>query len=314
MRDENKFLVVVDGSYFMYFTLFGAVTEFQKKYAEESSVWIKPPEECDQNNLPNLLNCATFVKVLKRFVMKRLETVDSIVRQNFQDEIDSVNRIDFVFAMDDRLKHNFRLALYPQYKAHRALVKRSYQVQVIKDYIIDVIFKEIDIEDSYGYRLVKVEGAEGDDVVATLLTKFKDKYVGTALIASDHDFLQIDGIREFDLFGREAKRTLGDEEVSANDFLLGKILMGDKSDNIQQVFMRCGPKTALRLVKNKDALKNMLRESQESSERFKLNKKIISFSEIPNDLTERITKTVNETLYRNDVLNPKVDLRDFMLM
>ena len=76
---------------------------------------------------------------------------------------------------------------------------------MIKDYIIDVIFKEIDIEDSYGYRLVKVEGAEGDDVVATLLTKFKDKYVGTALIASDHDFLQIDGIREFDLFGREAK-------------------------------------------------------------------------------------------------------------
>lgn len=67
------------------------------------------------------------------------------------------------------------------------------------------------------------------------------------------------------MFGKEAKRDLGGEEVSAADYLLGKILMGDKSDNIKQVFNKCGPKTALKLVKNKDALNNMLNESEECS-------------------------------------------------
>ena len=95
--------------------------------------------------------------------------------------------------------------------------------------------------------------------------RLKDNYAHSLLIASDHDFLQIDNVREFDLFGREAKRTLGDEEVSASDFLLGKILMGDRSDNIKQVFTKCGPKTALKWTKDKEALKNLLKESQESA-------------------------------------------------
>ena len=81
------------------------------------------------------------------------------------------------------------------------------------------------------------------------------------LVASDHDYLQIDGIKQYDLFGKEITRTLGDEEVSSSDFLLGKILMGDKSDNIQQVFTKCGPKTALKLVKDKALLKKMLQEN-----------------------------------------------------
>ena len=89
--------------------------------------------------------------------------------------------------------------------------------------------------------------------------------------------------------------------------------MGDKSDNIKQVFNKCGPKTALKLVKNKDVLKKMLDESQESSNRYSINKKIISFSEIPSDLAKKITEIVNQELYSNDVLNDQLpDLKSFM--
>lgn len=131
------------------------------------------------------------------------------------------------------------------------------------------------------------------------------------LIASDHDFLQIDGIREFDLFGKEAKRELGGESVSASDFLLGKILMGDRSDNIKQVFAKCGPKTALKYVKDKAALRKMLEESQESAGRFQLNKKLISFDEMPSELRDSIKKTLNEKLYKETAINGG-SLKDFM--
>ena len=77
--------------------------------------------------------------------------------------------------------------------------------------------------------------------------------------------------------------------------------------------LRCGPKTALSLVKNKDELKKKLVESADAAEKYNLNKKIISFSEIPAELTERIKKAINESLYSENVLNPVSDLKSFMI-
>ena len=186
---QKKFLVVIDGSYFEYVNLFASVKTFTEKYPEDASYWIKPVDECDQKNLPNILNCDAYKKCLKQQVMWKLESVEDVVKSNFQAEVDECDEIDIVFAMDDKLSHSFRKTLYPEYKAHRALVKRQFQLQPIKDYIVDVIFKELDVEHEHGYHLVKVEGAEGDDVIATTIMRLRDNYVGMVLIASDHDFL-----------------------------------------------------------------------------------------------------------------------------
>ena len=313
---HKKFLVVIDGSYFEYVNLFASVKTFTEKYPEDASYWIKPVDECDQKNLPNILNCDTYKKCLKQQVMWKLESVEDVVKSNFQSEVDECDEIDIVFAMDDKLSHSFRKTLYPEYKAHRALVKRQFQLQPIKDYIVDVIFKELDVEHEHGYHLVKVEGAEGDDVIATTIMRLRDNYVGMVLIASDHDFLQIDGLREFDLFGKEAKRDLGGEIVSAKDYLVGKILMGDRSDNIQQVFLRCGPKTALKWTKDKDALKKTLKEDHSLAARYLLNKKMIDFNSIPQELSDKILESVNASLYKNTRLNKRStgDWSDFMTL
>lgn len=313
---QKKFLVVIDGSYFEYVNLFASVKTFTEKYPEDASYWIKPVDECDQKNLPNILNCDTYKKCLKQQVMWKLESVEDVVKSNFQAEVDECDEIDIVFAMDDKLSHSFRKTLYPEYKAHRALVKRQFQLQPIKDYIVDVIFKELDVEHEHGYHLVKVEGAEGDDVIATTIMRLRDNYVGMVLIASDHDFLQIDGLREFDLFGKEAKRDLGGEIVSAKDYLVGKILMGDRSDNIQQVFLRCGPKTALKWTKDKDALKKTLKEDHSLAARYLLNKKMIDFNSIPQELSDKILESVNASLYKNTRLNKRStgNWSDFMTL
>jgi 5'-3' exonuclease len=89
--------------------------------------------------------------------------------------------------------------------------------------------------------------------------------------------------------------------------------MGDKSDNIKQVFPKCGPKTALKWTKDKAALKNILKESQDAASRYLLNKKIISFKEIPTELSNTILEKVNVALYTNEQINNStIDLRDFM--
>ena len=49
--------------------------------------------------------------------------------------------------------------------------------------------------------------------------------------------------------------------------------------------------------------------------KFHLNKKIISFKEIPNELSEAILEKVNVALYTNEpVNNATIDLRDFMTL
>lgn len=301
--DNKKFLIAIDGSYMMYTIIFGSVKDFTEQYPADAAYFIKPIEECDQNNLPDLLNCDNYKKVLKKYVLKRLEEIDQIARDNFQDEINECQDIDIVFAMDDRLKNSFRKDLYPEYKAQRALVKRQYQIQPIKDYIVNVLFKELDVENSCNYRIIKIDGAECDDVIAVLAKDISPRYSKTLIIASDHDFLQLENVTQYNMFGKEVVRDLGGEIVNAKDYLLGKILMGDKSDNIKSVFNRCGPKTALKLVKDKNALKTMLKESQDANERYQLNKKLISFTSLPDELSKSISKRLNEALYKEEVLN-----------
>ena len=309
---NNKILVVVDQSYFEYYVLFGAVNKFQKRKPDEARTLIKAAEDTDQSNLPDLLVSSTFRKILKEMTMKRCEVLDWVLKQNFQDEFDMADQVDIVFAQDDRVSKSFRKDIYPEYKLQRAFAPKSFKTQPIKEYINNVIFKDLDVEARYGYRFVKVDGAEGDDVIATIM-KSLDGYMLKILFASDKDFLQIDGIKQFDLSGKEVLRKWGDEELSAHDFMMMKLLLGDVSDNIPKVFDKVGPKKALKLIHDKEALKVKLKENQASAKQYKMNKKLICFSEIPKELRDKILEKVNEKVFTLKQ-EKDIDLAEFMTL
>lgn len=311
-RKQNKLLVVVDTSYFLYYVIFGAVSRFQKRYPKEASLWIKPAEEVDQENLPDLLNCVNFRKILKEMTMKRCEVIDWVLKQNFQDDLDAADQIDYIFAMDDKVRNSFRKELYPEYKAQRALGLKQYKVQPIKDYITGTIFKELDVETKYGYKLVKVDGAEGDDVIAIIM-KSLNGYMRKILFASDHDFLQIENVDQYDLRGKHVLPVVGNTQVSSSQYLLSKILLGDGADNIPKVFKGVGPKKALNLIMDPIKLDEMLKESQDSANQYILNEKLISFDKIPKDLHDRILESVNEQMYKLEKISQdEIDLSMFM--
>lgn len=313
MDKSNKILVVIDGSYFMYFTCFSAISEFQKKDPINAKIWIKDAEEVDQNNLPDLISCESFRRILKKAAMRKCEVLDYYLKGHFQDQIDTADSIDFVFAMDDFVKNNFRKQIYPEYKAQRKLAKKSFDMFKVQNYLMNVIFKELEVEEKYGYHFIKVEGAEGDDVVATIFKNIGKDYMLNVLFASDRDFIQLENVHQINLFGKEVECIVADEKVTPQEYLLTKILLGDGADNISQVFAKVGPKRALKLIRDKETLKTKLKEDQDAAKQFKLNKELISFDMIPKELNDRILEKVNIELYKNEILNEeKIDLRDFM--
>lgn len=311
---KNKILVCVDHSYWCYYTVFGAVSEFIRAAPAESASWIKDAEQVDQNNLPDLTNCATFIKILRKFVMKRLETIDWHLQKRFQDQIDVADGVDLVFAMDDRVSKSFRKDIYPEYKANRKLAKKSYNIYKIHEYIMNVIFPELQVKDRYGYHMVKVPSAEGDDVIATIFRNLGSEYMFNVLIASDRDFLQLENVHQINLFGKEVLPIVAKTQISPKDYLLVKILVGDHSDNINQVFEKVGETKALKLINDREMLKKKLSESQDAAKQYILNEKLISFDRIPLTLTNAILDVVNKELYEETAMNSATDLRSFMMM
>ena len=72
-----------------------------------------------------------------------------------------------------------------------------------------------------------------------------------------------------------------------------KILTGDKSDNIKGVFKKCGPKTACKYFDNRELFEEKLNSVEGAMEIYELNKKIIDFNEIQEELVKNFLEKYN---------------------
>lgn len=302
---SNNLLVLVDLSAWLYMVVFHSVNEWAKKSKAEFSSMVHDPAETDQDNLPNLLVSDSFKRILKNSVSKKLSTLDWLLKKNYQDKLDAVDSILFLLVADDYTKNSFRKALYPEYKGQRALVKKSYDYHAIRKYVLDVIFPDLNLSES-NYVKVSCSGAEADDIIATVVRSEKFRSYSKIIVSADHDFCQLHDEPNFfgqiNMFGDPVEDWTDQEKtqhLTAKESLLVKTICGDVSDQIPQLWDRVGPKTALKLAKDKDKLKEKLCESNEVAKQFLLNKKLIDFACIPESLTKEIEEEVQKKLDEN---------------
>jgi 5'-3' exonuclease len=180
---------------------------------------------------------------------------------------------------------NFRYKLYPEYKANRIIKTGSQQAS--KD---DFNSKRDLILELVSYLpifLVKADGFEADDVVATLIENLKDE--NTILVSGDSDFIQLlqKGYKHFQLYNPFKKAFI---ETPAEHYLVPKCFVVDKSDNIPSIL---GPKTAAKTMADADKLKEFF-ASEENRANFNLNKELIELRIIDDD---KLTITEYNTNY-----------------
>ena len=140
----------------------------------------------------------------------------------------------------------------------------------------------------------------GDDVIAVLTNYFLNSTKDDIVILScDKDMIQLytDRVKIITIEGenREPKKELEkalktkiDTDITASDYLLFKILIGDGADGIPNIKSGLGPKKAWKYIQDKEALKNLLKEDITITDSFIRNKKLISMKEIPQPVHDLI--------------------------
>jgi DNA polymerase-1 len=153
-----------------------------------------------------------------------------------------------VVAFDDHAP-TFRHAVYAEYKGTRKPTPPELreQVPVMRDVLA-----------AMGVSVVVVPGLEADDILGTLAVQAEKDGMAVSLVTGDRDLLQIasDNIKiriPKTKFGRteihdyHSAEVLRDYQVTPQQFIDVKALMGDASDNIPGV-PKVGEKTATELI------------------------------------------------------------------
>ena len=155
-------------------------------------------------------------------------------------------------------KSYYRMDMHEEYKGTR---KKPQEEEEIKKY--EAFFAVLnDLPDQLDEEVLKFRGVEADDILAWITQNVSDKYDHTWIVSSDKDLIQLvdENVSILNIFGRKevTKQSLHEDlGLVPSEFMLSRIIEGDKSDNIIGI-EGIGPKRAQTLAKEYKTLPNLL--------------------------------------------------------
>lgn len=161
-------------------------------------------------------------------------TTEELVRHKVLNTIRSVNtkyRAKYgkiVIACDS--KRSWRKDVFPYYKAARKKARSQSDMNWTE--LFEVLDKLKDeLRNYFPYKVVEVERAEADDVIA-VLTKLYSPHEPVMIISGDKDFVQLHGpnVQQADLV---RKRMIS--HPNPREFLYRHIISGDRGDGIPNI-------------------------------------------------------------------------------
>lgn len=237
---------------------------------------------------------------------------------------------EVVIACDS--KKYWRKQKFPYYKANRKKVREESGLDwhLIFD-TINLIKNEI--KEHFPYKVIEVEGAEADDIIATLAewTFTNDVKEGTLvsepnpflIVSGDHDFIQLQRFSHVSQYSPKNKKMVK-PETTPQKYVLEHIIKGDKGDGVPNVL------TADDAIINGDRQKPVSSKKMQGwvddpstmptdvyfQRNFQRNKMLVDFEEIPTEIKDNIINTFKNTASgdRSKLLNYFIANRMKMMM
>ena len=204
-----------------------------------------------------------------------------------------------ILCYDD--KNYWRREIFPFYKKNRKQERASSKYDW--DEVFSVLNKIRDeIKSNLPYHVIQVQGAEADDVIASLCihNSKRETPEPTLILSADKDFIQLhkyDFVSQYDPI-----RNRWIENENPVQYLQEHIVRGDRSDGIPNI-LTCDDaivsgKTQKKMSKEKIAALANLDPEQFTNyirlRNWKRNSQLIDFTHIPQQVVERILTTFSK--------------------
>ena len=181
-------------------------------------------------------------------------------------------------------KKNWRYDVFEDYKSNRKEAKAKSKLDFDTFYPMADSFCEKLKQYVPNIYQLKVEGSEGDDLIA-ILTKNLTPKNEVVCVSTDRDFYQLlkyNGYSQYHPIKRQYVHVVNPER-----YLLEKIVVGDKGDGIPHVKPKVSVKTAASIVEA--GLEDWLsKEDPQIRANFERNKKLIDFDCIPVHVQQKV--------------------------
>ena len=210
---------------------------------------------------------------------------------------------ELVLCYDD--KHCWRKDYFPYYKQNRK--KARSESSLDWNELFDILTKiQNELEENFPYKVLKINGAEADDIIAILSNKISSTpnlYEEILIISGDKDFIQLHQSDNIKQYSPTLKKFVVDENPEQYKF--EQISRGDNGDGVPNVLsqdtvfvedLRQRPITKKKLTEWKE---NGIPEG-EIKRNYQRNKTLIDFDSIPNELGELIYNMWVDKITQND--------------
>ena len=234
--------------------------------------WWKMAKPDEELGIP--IDNPEFVDKFKKMFISKIKEIPKKLNLNHK-------TVCIIGAQDCFRGNIWRHQFYDNYKANRVQDDSFMGGPFFKMVYDNNFIKEAGCE-----FILYNEQLEADDCVAITSFYLSKKYPESYqyIITNDHDYLQL-ARNNVSLYNLKYNKLTENKNCTGNPEkdLFCKIVLGDKSDNIQGIFKKCGPKIAHRCFDEPEFLEKMFKQQPEARERFEHNKKIIDFREIPDN-------------------------------
>jgi len=225
----------------------------------------------------------------KNYEIMKYRMFDSIYKSLYK--VKGVSEV--VLAMDAR--RSWRKLYWTKYKANRKSTRDKIDLDWDEYFEVYDSFM-LEIKEHLPFKVIKVEDAEGDDIIGTLALEKPQKIY---IISTDKDFLQLSSPR-VDIYNPLKKKTV--EHPNPELFIVEQSLRGQSKDNIYNV------KTPLDFPDGKrkpgfgeKAYEKVIATGLDKwldenglRERYEFNRNLMDFSRIPNEIKKRIHREYDE--------------------
>jgi 5'-3' exonuclease len=198
---------------------------------------------------------------------------------------------EMVIACDNT--NYWRKQYFPYYKANRK--KNQEKSEMDWKAIFECLNKiRAELKEYFPYKVIDIESAEADDIIATLVKNFSEEE-NVLILSGDKDFIQLHVYPDVKQYDPVRKKWITHDNPKR--YLVEHILKGDSGDGVPNVLSsdncfvvgeRQKPLTAKKILNIIDTIDNL---EGPLFRNYCRNKKLIDLSEVPEEIAKKVIES-----------------------